>query len=118
SAGQSEHGLQRLQWNGVDPFDVLDVTATPLGFRVRFTQPVAAASAIAASFAVRSWTYDHHEDYGCPPRDEHPVAVTEVLVAADGATVELVLGDVATCRVYEVKCAGVRAADGDRAPWH
>lgn len=118
SAGPAEHGLQRLSWNGVEPFDLLDVTATKDGLRVRFTQSIAVATAVAASFAVRSWTYDHHEDYGCKPRDERAIAVEDARLADDGVTVELTLGDVATCRVYEVRCVGVRSADGAHPPWH
>jgi hypothetical protein len=118
SLGQAEHGLQRLQWNGVDPFELVEAKATAKGFALRFTQPVAAASAIAGSFAVRSWTYDHHESYGCPPRDTKPVLVTAVRVAKDGVTVEIDVDDVTTCRIYEVKAAGVQRASDGKAPWH
>ncbi len=118
SLGQAEHGLQRLQWNGVEPFELVEVKATAKGFALHFTQPVAAASVVADSFAVRSWTYDHHESYGCPPRDTKPVAVTAVRLAADGRTVEVELDDVTLCRVYEVKADGVRGAGDGKAPWH
>lgn len=119
SLGQQEHGLQRLVWNGGEPFELLAIEATPAGFRMLFTQPVDAPSAIAASFAVRSWTYDHHEGYGCPPRDERAHAVTAVARSADGRTLDLTFapGDLGPCRVYELKCAGVRGPGG-QGPWH
>lgn len=117
SLGQAEHGLQRLQWQGVEPFELLAVTATAAGFRATFTAPVDAASVVAASVEVRSWTYDHHEGYGCPPRDErvHPIAA--IRPAADGRSFEFDLTDAETCRVYEVKCGGVRNRTGE-PPWH
>lgn len=117
SQGQAGDGLQRLVWRGQTPFELLEVTASADGFRLRFTAPVAAASVVPASFAVRSWTYDHCEDYGCPPRDERAHAVRATAVAAE--TVELALDVAATGRVYEVRCPGVRGADpAAPAPWH
>lgn len=117
SRGEAEHGLQRLVWRGDEPFELLDVRASARGFTLRFTAPVAAASVVPASFAVRSWTYDHHEPYGCPPRDERAPRVTAAVLAADGRSVALALDDVELCRVYELACPGVRAVDGQR-PWH
>jgi len=67
SLGGSEHGLQRLVWRGVTPFELREITATKKGFRLAFTQPVNAASILPPGFAVKSWTYDHHKAYGCPP---------------------------------------------------
>ncbi len=115
SLGQAEHGLQRLQWRGETPFELLEVKATAAGFELAFTRPLDAATAVAASFTVRSWTYDHHEGYGCPPRDTRSHTVKAVALANDRVTLEL--DDTTTCRVYEVKCAGVRDGSG-KAPWH
>ncbi|MFY9342443.1 MAG: hypothetical protein WAT39_08130 [Planctomycetota bacterium] len=117
SLGQSEHGLQRLVWRGVEPFELLEVKATAAGFRLSFTAPVDPTTAVAASFAVRSWTYDHHEEYGCKPRDERAHVVSTVRIADAGRAVELDLADVPLCRVYEVKCGGVRGPAGE-ATWH
>ncbi|MCU0864583.1 MAG: hypothetical protein MUC36_12365 [Planctomycetes bacterium] len=118
SLGQAEHGLQRLVWKGGEPFELLEVTARADGFRLRFTQPVSDASAVVASFAVRSWTYDHHENYGCPPRDQHPEVVSAATTAADGLTVDLRCDGLEDGRVYELRCAGVRARGSERAPLH
>jgi hypothetical protein len=118
SLGQAEHGLQRLVWRGAMPFELVEVAATAAGFRLHFSEPVHAASAVPGSFAVRSWTYDHHEDYGCPPRDVRMLAVAGVDVAADGTSVELRVPDCGLTRVHEVRCAGVRSRDGDRRCWH
>ncbi len=121
SLGQSEHGLQRLRWQGKDPFELQEVKATAAGFSLRFTQPVTAATAAVGSFAVRSWTYDHHESYGCPPRDTKAHTIASTTRSDDGRTVELSIEGLELCRVYEVKCAGVRGGGGDGepvAPWH
>lgn len=118
SRGDAEYGLQRLVWNGQEPFELAAVTATKQGFALRFTQPIAPVSAVAASVAVRSWTYDHHESYGCPPRDLRTPRVTGVASSGDGCTLTIGLDDIDCCRVYELDAAGVRAAGGAIPPWH
>jgi hypothetical protein len=115
SLGQAEHGLQRLRWLGKEPFELREVKATPAGFELMFTRPVDAASAVLDSVVVRSWTYDHHEGYGCPPRDQRANTVTAMRVDRDRIAIDL--EDTTTGRVYEVKCAGVRDGAGV-APLH
>ncbi|MFO1078174.1 MAG: hypothetical protein U1E73_10680 [Planctomycetota bacterium] len=117
SLGQAEYGLQRLKWKGVLPFAIETVTATPKGFRVRFTSPVSTTAAAMPGYEVKSWTYDHHETYGCPPRDEHAHAITGIAVAADARSVDLEVDGLETVRVYELRCAHVLSAGGE-TPWH
>ncbi len=71
----------------------------------------------AEAFVVRSWTYDHHEDYGCPPRDERAHTVAAVR-QVDARTIELDLDAVPLVRVYEVRLAGLRRAGDGQGPWH
>lgn len=118
SLGQAEHGLQRLVWRGREPFELLAVTAAVDGFTLRFSQPLAAASVQPANFMLRSWTYDHHEDYGCPPRDERSHAEYTVALDADGVTVALRGRGIEAGRVYEVRADRVRSRDGERQPVH
>ncbi|MGE3172601.1 MAG: hypothetical protein AB7O97_08225 [Planctomycetota bacterium] len=113
SLGQQEHGLQRIVWRGEVPFDLVEVTAAPAGFALRFSAPVAAAAAVA----VRSWTYDLHEAYGCDPRDVrgHGAQVRVDPTRADRLLLDV--DDLQPVRVYAIDAAAVRDRDG-RAPWH
>lgn len=117
SLGQQEHGLQRLMWRGVEPFDLLEVSALPNGFRVKFTKPVAIASAVAASFEVQSWTYDLHEEYGCAPRDKQTLKVTSAVLATDRLSIDLVIEGLFATRVHQIAGEGLRNDQG-RALWH
>jgi len=117
SLGQQEQGLQRIEWRGETPFELVEVTASAKGFVLHLTQDVDPASVRPESFAVRSWTYDHHEDYGCPPRDERAHAVAAVR-AVDARTIELELDAVPLVRVYELRLAGLRRAGDGQEPWH
>ena len=117
SLGKRQHGLQRLSWNGEMPFDLLEVTARPGGFRLRFSKPVDAASAVIDSFAVKSWTYDLHQGYGCPPRDVRTLEVTGASLADDGLTLDLTVDGLIETYVHEIACAGLRNAEGEPL-WH
>jgi hypothetical protein len=113
SRGDADFGLQRLEWKGEVPFELAELRATKQGFTARCTAAVDAASATVARVVVRSWTYDHHEGYGCPPREQRDETVTAVRVLADGVTLQIELAQLATCRVYEVAMPRVRSATDD-----
>ncbi len=117
SLGGAEQGLQRLVWRGVEPFEIVEATALAGGFRLRFTQPIAPGTGSDA-FTVKSWTYDLHENYGCPERDVKDHAVTAMTLSADGRSADLQVEGLEDVRVYELRCPGVRSADGAREAWH
>lgn len=118
SLGGSTQGLQRLVWRGVTPFELREITATKKGFRLAFTQPIFAGSGVGPSIEVSSWTYDHHEQYGCPPRDTRTHKVLSAGVAAGGMHVDLEVDDLELCRVYEIRCDGVLAASAKATLLH
>lgn len=118
SLGGSTQGLQRLVWRGDVPFELREITATKTGFRLAFTQPIDAASAIGSGIEVSSWTYDHHKAYGCPPRDTRTHKVLAAKVSEDGLLVDLDVQDLELCRVYEVRCKGVLAASTEVSLLH
>ncbi len=117
SLGKRQHGLQRLVWRGEEPFDLVEVTARPDGFRLRFTRPLDPDSAVLQSFSVRSWTYDHHEAYGCPPRDVRPEVVQRASVVENGLCVDVAVERLDLVRVYHITCDGIRDGAGGEA-WH
>jgi hypothetical protein len=117
SIGPAKHGLQRLRWKGATPLDLAEVRALEGGFRLRFTTPVDPASVQPASFAVRSWTYDHHEAYGCPERDLRELAVRAARLSEDRTSIDLTVDGLAPTRVHMVEAAGVRGPGGE-LPWH
>ncbi len=117
SIGPEQWGLQRLVWRGVEAFTLVEVTARPDGFRLRFSGAVDPASVVGDAFAVRNWTYDHHSDYGCPERDGRDLRVVGAVLGEDGRSVDLVVEGLVPTRVHMIECAGVRGAGGVE-PWH
>ncbi len=117
SLGNAEQGLQRLVWRGETPLELLEATATKTGFRLRFSRDLSPIGALPDAFVVRSWTYDHHEEYGCDPRDVRTHAVGGVGLLPDGRTLQLDVAGLEDVRVYELDCRGLHDAEG-ATPWH
>ncbi len=75
SFGTRSYGLQRVLWDGKQPFEMLKMEALPHGFRCTFTKPITRAAAEAAQWQMRSYTYEYHAEYGGPDIDEKNLAV-------------------------------------------
>jgi len=113
SRGNRTEGLERLVWTGATPFEVLAMSATPSGFRLDFTAPVDRdACAQAAGYKMESYTYLLHSPYGSPEVDSRELEVSEVRVAPDGLSLELVVPDLREGFVHELHALGVRSAAG------
>jgi len=103
--GAPNEGLQRITFQGGVPFTVETVNITPTGFRLTFTTPANAAAKDAASYAVRSNTYQPKWTYGSAPESlkEEPIAALKVI---NDRTVEIVLADALVSRhVYRIRLA-------------
>ena len=106
------HGLARVRFTGVTPFEVLTARATKDGFALRFTQKADLASLNAA--AVRVTQYDYYDwwDYGSPQQNLTPRAVAALVPDADGMGARLIVSGLEPAMCAEVLLAGVRNAAG------
>ena len=111
--GAGEDGLQRIAWDGVASPEMANLTLTPRGFFVSFTQPVAPETLTAENFEVNRFRFYYHAKYGSPWVDEARVAVTALHPAADGRGVELVLAELLPGFVYEFSVPKLRSAAGE-----
>ncbi len=109
SIGGKPYGLERVVYTGEVPFEILTMTVTPVGFDLTFTKPVDAKTAVAASFAMKSFTYIYHRTYGSPEADTHAEQFTVAGLSKDGLTLSLTVPGRNPGRVYDLKCAGVRS---------
>jgi glucose/arabinose dehydrogenase len=88
--GMKDNLLQRLEWTGKTPFEILDIRAQPDGFVVRFTRPVdAALAARPESYELQTYTHIYQQGYGSPEVDHTRPTVAAAEVAADGSSVRL-----------------------------
>ncbi len=113
SAGGKPYGLQRLAWTGKLPFEVHEIHAAPDGFTATFTQEVDPKLAgDPASYSARSWTYKHHQNYGCPPTDMQELRIKSATVAPDNKSVKLVIENLRPVYVHELRFDGVKNKEG------
>lgn len=111
--GPKPYGLNRVVWTGKTPFEVLEMKATPDGYRLTFTEPVDPVTAgDVKSYNVESWTYRYHSNYGDKPQNQHPLKVTAAKVSADGKTVDLAIEGREPFYVDQVRMDGIRNRDG------
>jgi hypothetical protein len=113
SVGGRPYALQRVSWTGRVPFEVHSIKATPTGFDLHFTKPVAPASATApARYSIQRYHYLYYREYGSAKVDLTAITPRAARVSADGRTVSLDLPGLETGRVYQFHLDGLRAADG------
>ena len=111
--GNKRFVLERIEYTGVVPFDVLRVSARPDGFHVRFTGPVDEAAATApSSYRLRSFTHHYQKFYGSPEVDETTPVVASATLDDDAQGVHLVVDGLVEGHVHDLHFDGVRSADG------
>ena len=111
--GLAENALQRLDWTGKVPFEVLTMRVKPDGFELRFTSPVDAATAAApASYTIETFTHAYHESYGGPEIEQEDQNITSATVSADGLTVRLVVDKLVPGHIHELHLPALRDRTG------
>jgi hypothetical protein len=113
SLGSRSFGLERLRWTGKVPFELQRMEATPDGFRLTFTEPLAEEAVVTpARFTLSSYTYLYRQNYGSPETDPQPVTIEAVAVAADRRSVTLRCGGLRPGYVHELVLGALRSAGG------
>lgn len=113
STGQEPFGLQRVVWSEEMPFEIKTIAAMPDGFELEFTAPVDKQMAgDIASYAVSSFTYQYHWEYGSPTINAGNSKIKAVLVSDDGLKARLVVDTIRKGYIHEVKAPGVISKDG------
>ncbi len=114
SRGVERFSVERLNWTGKLPFEILTMRARPQGFALRFTKPVDPKTAAdVASYKMETFTYIYREQYGSPEVDATTATVREARVSDDRLQVELTIDGLQIGHVHELHAAGVRAGSGE-----
>jgi len=113
SVGSAPFGLERIRWTGEAPFEILRVSATPMGFNVEFTSPADPAVADGPSaWNVLSYTYNYHRDYGSEEIQTQEHVIESIEVASDGRSAHLIIPDRRPGYVHEIHAEGIRDKNG------
>lgn len=112
--GGRRYALQRVDWTGRTPFEVLTMSARHDGFELTFTQDVDEASAgDPSSYTMTAYTYIYRAKYGSPIVDAATPRITAALVSADRRRVRLRVEGLVKGHVHELHLDGVRSAAGE-----
>jgi cytochrome c551/c552 len=114
STGKADFGLQRLVWNGLTPFEIHEIHAKSDGFEISFTQPVDVKSVKnAASYALRSYIYEYHHQYGSPIINVKDLKIKGISVSADKKTVRISLDGIRQFYIHEFVLKGIMNEEGE-----
>ncbi len=115
--GKLEYGLQKLTPNGANTFDMTSMKATPTGFKIRYTKPLAKETTqdLASKYRLAHWRYAATAAYGGPKVEEQPLRVTAATVSANRRTVTLTVDGLQPDRVVHLRSPRpFAAADGEQ----
>jgi glucose/arabinose dehydrogenase len=122
SIAPQPHSLDRVEFTGLDPFEIKEVHARASGFELVFTEPLepgAAAKAETYDASQYHYAYDGHHNAPEKDRDEKipsqtPTLVTKAELSSDHLRVRLHLDGFQPGYVTVVRCLDVRNAKGKK----
>ena len=111
--GTQPFALQRIDWNGVVPFEIKEINIRKDGFLITFTKPV--DKQIAAKpevYNITTYTHIYHAGYGSPEVDQTTAHVTEAVPSGDGLSVLVHLERIVEDHIHDFNLAGIRSQGG------
>ena len=114
STGKDNFGLQRLVWNGLMPFEINAIHAKSDGFEITFTQAVDVKSVKnAASYALRSYIYEYHHQYGSPIINVKDLKIKGISVSPDKKAVRISIDGIRQFYIHEFILKGILNEEGE-----
>lgn len=89
--GGKPFGLQKVVWDGTNPFELLNIKLTKTGFKLKFTEQLDPASVTVANFSAQEWNYHYSSNYGSPKKNQKTLKINNVALSADGREVDITL---------------------------
>ncbi|AWB68875.1 hypothetical protein C2869_01835 [Saccharobesus litoralis] len=89
AAGSKPFGLQKVVWDGTNPFEMLNIKLTKTGFRLSFTEEIDANSFVESSFNVQQWHYHYHKKYGSEKVDLTTINISKMRLSPDHKQIEI-----------------------------
>ena len=110
--GRSPFALQRIDWNGVMPFETKEINIRKDGFLITFTKPVdKVVAASTDSYSITTYTHNYGGGYGSPEVDQTTARVTQAVPSADGLSVMVQLEKITEDHIHEFDFSKIRSQD-------
>lgn len=107
--------LQHVRWDGKTVAPQIEaMTATPNGFRIDLTQPLAAnvsEDSLRAALSLESWTYRDAPDYGSDELDLQSETIKSVTLSSDRKSISIALSSLEQKQVHAQQTARVYHAN-------
>ncbi len=117
--GPEAFALQRIDWNGVVPFEIQEIRIRNDGFLVHFTKPIDLQVASKTdTYNITTYTHVYHAGYGSPEVDHTTCRVTRAVPSADGLTVRLHLEKIIEDHIHDFDLSNMTSQDGRRLLHH
>ncbi len=118
SRGPKPFALERVDWTGKSPFEILEIHALSDGFELVFSERFDPATAVTKeSFNVSTFTYLFRSQYGSPEVDATTPSVVAVTPGDDGRSVRLKLDHLERGHIHQIQAEGIRSVNGQPL-WH
>ena len=115
ATGKALYGVQRVNWNGLVPFEMETIKATPNGFIVKFTKPVNKKQAEdPAQFQMAGFTYSYHRKYGSPIVDQKNCPVLKSEISQDGRSVRIYVSGLREGYVHQLTVPSLQSVSGEK----
>ena len=112
--GPKAYAIERLDWTGLVPFEIKEVTARPDGFRIEFTKALDAKIASQAeNYQLKTFTHLYRQGYGSPEVDQTTPTATSATVASDGLSVNITVDGLVQGHVHDFYLPEIKSAEGE-----
>ena len=111
--GTEPFAIQRMDWNGVVPFETKEINIRKDGFLITFTKPVdKPVAAKPELYGITTYTHIYDAGYGSPEVDQTTARVTKAIPSEDGLSVYVHLDTIIEDHIHEFDLAGLRSKEG------
>ena len=111
--GSEPFVLQRIDWNGVVPFEIKEINIKKDGFLITFTKPIdKKLAANVGSYKITTYTHIYQAGYGSPEVDQTTARVTEAIPSDDGLSVMVRLDTITEDHIHDFDLSKITSQDG------
>ena len=111
--GASPFAIQRIDWNGITPFEIREINIKKDGFLITFTKPLDRQVASKSdAYDIRTFTHIYQAGYGSPEVDQTSAEVTRVEASADGLSVYVQLKEIVGDHIHAFDLAKLTSTEG------
>ncbi len=89
SQGGKPFGLEKVVWDGTNPFELLDMKLTKNGFKLNFTEALSSKSVIEKHLKVSEWNYLYSGAYGSAKQNVKSLNIAKSTLSKDKKSIEI-----------------------------